>query len=329
MIRLDSIKIERFRGIRTGEVSGFVDVNLMIGRNNCGKSTVAEATTLATVGPIYGGGVLLPPQPHGAFPRRATDTWVIDRREKSLGSAEIWYGTDPSSSYACNATLVDGAGAQILHSGLIVDSPNRVKEIIRVGGSEDAVSFANRVQTFVPSDAMRVELENAVWQQLLTMRKDKALVAAINDVFGMNVEQLNLPPSGRMMLLFPDHGLPVDVHGDGTRAVLRSLIVLASLQGTLFIMEEPECHQHPGSLEKFTRAVCKLAKSQSVQLLITTHSIECVKAFLAAAEECGSESAVFHLTLDEGELTSRRLDAETVESLQSTGVDVRTLDLYV
>ena len=328
MIRLDSIKIERFRGIRSGEVSGFVDVNLMIGRNNCGKSTVAEAITLAMVGPFFGSSAIAPPSAQGALPRRALDTWIIERREQNLRVPEIWYGSDTSNRYMCDARLMDNVGEQVFRSAVAVDAINGVKEIHRTGPSE-AGRFMNEVKTFVPSDAARVELENAVWQQLLTLRKDKALVAAINDVFGLNVEQLNLPPSGRMMLLFPDRGLPVDVHGDGTRAVLRTLIVLASMQGTLFIMEEPECHQHPGSLEKFTRAVCNLAKSQSVQLLITTHSIECVKAFLAAAEECGSESAVFHLTLDDGELTSRKLDAETVESLQATGVDVRTLDLYV
>ena len=328
MIRLDSIKIERFRGIRSGEVSGFVDVNLMIGRNNCGKSTVAEAITMATVGPVFSGAVVNPPTADRTFPRRAFDTWIVERREENIRAPEIWFASDQSKSYVCDATIVDTDGAAILHSRLVVSSRG-LEEVTRAGTADAALRFARDVQTFVPADATRVELEKAVWQQLLTMRRDKALVAAINDVFGMNVEQLNLPPSGRMMLLFPERGLPVDVHGDGTRAVLRSLIVLASLQGTLFIMEEPECHQHPGSLEKFTRAVCKLAKSQSVQLLITTHSIECVKAFLAAAEECGSESAVFHLTLDDGELTSRKLDAETVESLQATGVDVRTLDFYV
>jgi predicted ATPase len=335
MIRLDSVKIERFRGIRSGEVSGFADVNLMIGRNNCGKSTVAEAITLATVGsagnpqqPI----VALHENKCGPFVRNAYDAWAIQRHETQRSAEEFWFQSDQTSPYRCETTIVDDRGEQVLRSGVVFESSakmERIHDSLDRSNNSGPARFARDANVFLPADARCTDIEKAAWPRLLTARKDKAIVTAINEVFGMDVEQLSLPPDGRMMLLLPQQGLPLDVYGDGTRAALRSLIVLASMQGTLYIMEEPECHQHPGSLERFAKVICKLAKSQSVQLLITTHSVECVKAFLEAAAEGDSESAVFHLRLEEGELTSRRLDAETVESLQSTGVDVRTLDLYV
>jgi len=71
-----------------------------------------------------------------------------------------------------------------------------------------------------------------------------------------------------------------------------------------------------------------MAKDQEVQLLISTHSAECVRAFLDAAKGKKSEAEVFHLTLNDGKQEARRLDAEDVETLQSTGIDVRYLDLY-
>ena len=43
MIRLKAIQINRFRGIREENVHDFADVNLLVGRNNSGKSTVVEA----------------------------------------------------------------------------------------------------------------------------------------------------------------------------------------------------------------------------------------------------------------------------------------------
>ena len=71
-----------------------------------------------------------------------------------------------------------------------------------------------------------------------------------------------------------------------------------------------------------------MAKEQEVQLLISTHSAECVRSFLAASKEAGSESAVFHLKLEDGLLDAKRLDAETVKTLEASGVDVRYLELY-
>lgn len=94
------------------------------------------------------------------------------------------------------------------------------------------------------------------------------------------------------------------------------------------MLEEPECHQHPGSLERFAAALCRLAKAQEVQLTISTHSAECVRSFLKGAKAADSEAAVFHLTLNDGKQDARRLDPEAVETLTNTGVDVRFLDLY-
>ena len=58
-------------------------------------------------------------------------------------------------------------------------------------------------------------------------------------------------------------------------------------------------------------------------MLISTHSSECLRLFLTASNAAGSESAVFHLQREDGVLEANRLDSETVENLQSTGVDVR------
>lgn len=191
-----------------------------------------------------------------------------------------------------------------------------------------ATRFGRTAVTYRPPDASNITIEAKLWPQLLGDRSDKRLASALNDVFGTNAESFQLLPSGKLIVLFENHSVPLDAQGDGTRAAMRCLMLLTALKQTLFILEEPECHQHPGSLEKFALAVCKLAKQNEVQLMISTHSGECVKAFLKAAEAANSEGAVFHLSLTDGVQTARRLDTEAVETLQNTGIDVRFLDLY-
>ena len=75
-------------------------------------------------------------------------------------------------------------------------------------------------------------------------------------------------------------------------------------------------------------AICGQAKESDTQLLITTHSIECLRAFLDGSAAAGSSFAVQHLALTGGKLVARRLDAGTVGGLLRTGVDVREFDLY-
>src|SRR5262245_3825313 len=44
---LDAVEIRGFRGIRQGALEGLSDVNVLVGRNNSGKTTVAEAISRA------------------------------------------------------------------------------------------------------------------------------------------------------------------------------------------------------------------------------------------------------------------------------------------
>ena len=44
----EQLKIENFRGIKSLEIDDLARVNLFVGRNNCGKTSVLEAASLLT-----------------------------------------------------------------------------------------------------------------------------------------------------------------------------------------------------------------------------------------------------------------------------------------
>jgi predicted ATPase len=331
MIRLHSLRISRFRGVREGSLQGLADVNLLVGRNNSGKTTVAEAVMR----------VLMTGRGRGAdlLDRNIDQLWSQIRNAQAGYPPELWYQQDQSQTIALEGTLgestvPDQANGAVLSLAVRWLQPQNMGVTPTQafpggpGLQVPVAEFANEVTLFRPLDATNSNIENTFWPRLLSDRRDKVLTKILNEVFGFRAEGFQLLPDKRLIVLFERHSLPLDAQGDGTRAALRALMMLAMLRGTLFLMEEPESHQHPGSLERFARAVCRLAREQEVQLLIGTHSGECVRAFLKGAQEAGSEGAVFHLSLEDGLQEARRLDAETVETLSSTGVDVRFLDLY-
>ena len=45
---LSKIEIERFRGIKHAFIEGFKQINLFLGKNNCGKSSLLESLFLAS-----------------------------------------------------------------------------------------------------------------------------------------------------------------------------------------------------------------------------------------------------------------------------------------
>jgi hypothetical protein len=323
MIRLESLSIERYRGIREGRLDRLTDVNILVGRNNCGKSTVVEAIMRLVLGQ------------NADLLRRTFDTiWSEIRREPG-SSPSIWYRQDQSTKIVLEGSFRDSKhAARDKDLRLILEIPpssaSASQTRVIPGGitQSDIAEFSKGVFLFRPLDAVNARIEAILWVGLLSNRRDKVLTRTLNSIFGLRAEGFQLLPDNRLMVMFEEHSLPLDVQGDGTRGAFRALVCLTMVKGTMFLMEEPECHQHPESLERFAKAVCSLARENEVQLVISTHSTECVGSFLRAAAECGSESAVFHLTLADGHQEARRLDPETVKTLQSTGVDVRLLDLY-
>lgn len=313
MIRLESLRIRRFRGIREGEINGFSDVNLLVGRNNSGKSTVAEAIAWGT-------------QPVGSVDpvgRNAMDIW--SQAHAGATGAELYYRQDKSQSVEVTARINEVK----LFRSLSPNGQQKFEPKKDTWQQNDPIfKYVRALTVFRPIDGWNPQIEQKLWPQLLANRGDKALTQMLNDIFKLDAEGFQLLPDRRLLVMFPEYSVPVDVQGDGTRAALRSLMLLAALQSTLFIVEEPESHQHPGSLERFALAICKQAKRQDVQLLVSTHSAECIQSFLTAAEESHLQSEVFHLRREDGALDASRLDGDTVQTLRETGVDVRYLDLY-
>jgi predicted ATP-dependent endonuclease of OLD family len=85
MIRVKSVQIKGFRGIREGAVRDFADVNLLVGRNNSGKSTVVEAIHRLASAVSNNS-----PDPIG----RRSEVWSLVRGENGLVPSEIWYKLD-------------------------------------------------------------------------------------------------------------------------------------------------------------------------------------------------------------------------------------------
>jgi hypothetical protein len=328
MIRLDYIDIQNFRGIREGRVEELADVNVLVGRNNSGKSTVMEAVMTLARGTGH--------WQQDCLGRNFESQWQTPRNESGTWPIGLFYRFDRNHEIRLSGRLLNSERSEspgrpfvtVIEGG----PPPRSRQEGEIWGgsvdSQDAVQFLRRMTLIRPLDARNREVELKFWPELLARRGDKPLTKELNDVFGLNVESLQLLPDGRLMLVLESYSLPLDAQGDATRGVLRTLITLSVLNGTMLFLEEPECHQHPGSLERLALSVCRHARQRKLQLVISTHSAECVRAFLKAGDTARSEMAVFHFRLEDGKLDVRKLDAEAATSLDAMGVDPRFLDLY-
>ncbi len=83
VIRLQSLTIKNFRGIRDAQIEGLTDVNVLVGRNNSGKTSAIEAISrLAAAGS----------QRVASHVDRFVAYW--EKVRPGLPSKFMWYGGD-------------------------------------------------------------------------------------------------------------------------------------------------------------------------------------------------------------------------------------------
>jgi len=317
---LTGLTIRRFRGIRELELEGLAQVNVLLGRNNAGKSSVLEALYLASAS--------LSP----VDPVRETDkmTYLLNRRgarglSPEMGREVLWFGYDQSKDVV----------VELKFDGITLK--------VRLTRGQELPMFRPRVPVktkgflmalmFIDAALLRdiEQVERTLWTPLLMNRSDKFVMEVLREGYGVPVEDLTYAPFyGPIQLVakLPRTAVRVDDLGDGARYALVMVMAAALAKNTMLLIEEPESHQHPGGLAKTLEMLLSLVKKNETQLFVTTHSLELVRLVEAIGREAGISLATFFLERSEdGLVSARRVEASDRELLAELGLDVRFLDV--
>ena len=354
---LTGLEIHRYKGIREFVLNGLTDVNILIGRNNVGKSSVLEALYLASAAFEF-------EDPLG---RGDKITYLLNRRGMRnltwrIGREVLWYGYDDSEDIRVGLKL-DGELLDVWlrrdhEHPLISLEPSQAKPTLyclrcyllyNKNGMASGVNPSNLpkaqrdiiyglkgfFETMVLIDAPLLRdmkrVEEKLWASLLRKRLDKLVVEVMRGGYDLPIEDLTYAPFGdaiQLVAKLPHTSIRVDDLGDGVRYAIVMVMAAALAKNTALLIEEPESHQHPGGLAKMLDMLLALAKRNKIQLFMSTHSIELVRLAEAIGREKGLEVATFFLERDEeGRVNARRIRPSDRRLLADLGLDVRFLDV--
>lgn len=326
---IESVEIERLRGIRRGRVDGLAPLTVLVGQNGSGKSTVLDALLIGCSRDI-GSAVVQ------AVQRRShvdfATPWLFWRAGRDKSWAKI--SVDPVAKDAATVLGYESDdGIDTVNIGLDFLSedpalkPQHARLRARMGNARGSVTLgAKNVVSETSEITRKTSLTVSLIEATHGERLDRLLTIAIQAGRRRAVESLlaEVIPGLVSVLMLTDKAgnpevhfeyewgsVPVALAGDGLRALTRLVYALATPKDALLLVEEPEVHMHPRALDAAARAMVATV-GRGNQVVVSTHSLDLIDDLIRAADAAGKldDFAVFRTAIVDGELRTSRFPGD-------------------
>ena len=299
-----NIKIDNFRGIKHLEIDDFSRVNVFLGQNSSGKSSILECLLLTM-------GMSNPDLPQNINSIRARNysgfadlSYMFPNGDIKKVTpemfAELFDGTKRHLKLGMTYVFDEKSPADNQQNGQIPTSEtktflNTLKMEFEVEANQAKSNYECSVTVnqqglvtnkrmaegyleknsvaFLPADLAAGNPANDLVE--LAKRKKKDLVAKLLNKFDHRitaVEILNYMPYVEMEGI--DQLLSVNMMGDGLRRYLNIVAAAANPQNNIILIDEIDNGLHYSAYKKLWEAIFALATETNKQIFVTTHSKE-------------------------------------------------------
>ena len=319
-LKLESLRIQNFRTFRDLTIDRLGRVNLIVGKNNVGKTSLLEAVHFYAGGGTRGGlsslassreldlldtyrsthqsefGIELPAERH-LFYGRPDLREVSPDDEEIEGVPEIVITSTPDRNDSLRAEL-QFADRRRVETNVVAGE---------VGGVSARVLGNKTLSVFLSAREIRAEAEK-YWDQIALTDDEKRIVHALQIVEG-EVEDVALARTNatngqsQQKTRFPMARLkgtgrpePLGNLGEGMNRMFALAIGLVRSADGILLVDEIENGLHYSVQPDLWRMIFETAQELNVQVFATTHSYDCVQAFEQVAQEYArSESMLVSL----------------------------------
>ena len=293
--RFSAIRVERYRGIDGLVLDAPGRVNLIVGANDAGKTSLLEAIYLlahqnderALLDAIrWRGRVEGEPDPLWLveqLPRAARIEGRFDQVPDDAASVEFEVSDEPGpdvedrTSFLAKLTIEAGRGGRA-----------RTTEVVFFGDRPRRTSFEGRRRlcrsAFTsPFSANRPDMLARCDQESLEAGTKQRIIDFIREHVDPGVRDIELADRFDRFLVSHDgfdKAQDLAVFGEGVQRMFEIGLLFAGVRGGVLLIDDFENAIHSSILVEFTRLVQGFAAALDVQVFLSTHSKEAIDAFL-------------------------------------------------
>lgn len=316
---IDHIHIENYRLFDVLDIPEVGQVNLVAGKNNCGKSTLLEALWL------YG---CRDEQFH--ILKSCLQYILFSRGDLTSDLQQSAQKFFHKRRHTQPATVNEGfsLGYSNSHPYLQTQTPKGIIEIDIFNHGNAVIELPLQNSTsFIPAT---FNLPNAhLWKNIeLTDKEDK--VAEILRIIEPDIVRVSVQDSdgsAKVRLKNSPIPLPLKNFGEGMNRLLAIALGLVSAENGLLLIDEIDLGLHHSVQPLLWEIVFQKARDLNVQVFATTHSSDCVRAFSAIANKPEHSGMGKYLRLQrskkDGNIVAVDYDMEQLENAVDLNLETR------
>lgn len=354
MAFISNLNINAYRGIKGLKINNLKQVNLVVGDNNCGKTSVLEAVQLLRTSGNLANVYKI---------ARQRDALSFDNSNSIFDNFICMFPKDKNNnmkifiSGICNEKNISFNLQGVKDNILLVakEMPRYKYNNINVpNGDVEAESFEGEITLNYDDKEKKTEVRVNQYSSVTgtsASNKDEfniIYVAPFEHLRGSIIDkiirsdsykniciralQLFDPDIEDMMIFKSDTGnrpveylrhkklgdMPISSFGDGIKKVLALSNAIAQANNGILLIDEIETAIHKKYYDDIFRFIIKACKSFNVQVFITTHSLEAIDGILATQDydeqESNDDICVCTIKRDSDESFSRVLSGRDVYS---------------
>lgn len=357
---LTEILIKQYRGLINLELKNLNKINIFVGPNNCGKTSILEAISLGIPYSRSNNKNLLDvliSRYHGVNLEAFQSIFPLETPKKNEINVFLTLNETEEKSIETKITSkenmnIDNLGRSsnlfnlnFMYTTYIKKTENDIiskNDLVSLELKENENGYSvswkkqntNKNRIIIPYSYLsfsRFDIAERLLDNidvLLEKNQRKDLIEALQ-IFDNSIKNFEVIGKNRIIKLFStkfDKPLSLYDYGNGMyKAFFIITATLLSKNGILLI-DEIEAGIHTKALTRFMTKLLSVCKINNVQLFMTTHSLEAIDTILydCQYDNCIDDIAIYHIKNTEKKTDVKRYNGEKMKRLRDNiGFDVR------
>jgi AAA15 family ATPase/GTPase len=309
---LDSLHIKNFRCFEDLTIPSLGRVNLIVGKNNSGKSTLLEAIALFSQ---HGHSQAL----KDIAKMRGE---VFSKKTLSTSEGDSYIGDSPKKNYIQYEHNPQNGRVDV---SVVINGNNFTEKHVH----EQLFPEENHIFSFIKTIIYPEKELAEAWDKIRIQKKDQLLKNALR-IIDKNIEDVFYTTNQVTMVSVAgeEEARSIKSMGEGMSRLLQMFLYAYQAKGGYLMIDEFENGLHYSIQEEVWEKLFKLAKELDIQVFATTHSEDTIKAFSKVSLQSEEEGRLISLgrnerEIDKGKITALTYNEDDIKLIAETGMEVR------